>query len=161
MIDLSHRTRVDPSGCWIWTGTKTAAGYGQMMRAGRKLYTHRIAFENVNGPIPAGLLVRHTCDTPACINPAHLLVGTQTDNMGDAAERGRVHSRMRGVTHCVNGHDFTDENTWTDARGWRHCRACARVRAMHTYYRKRGKHIPQLSELVPASRPAGNRRAAK
>jgi hypothetical protein len=64
-------------------------GYGQKTIKGKKVHAHRDAYERANGPIPDGMVVRHTCDNPACINPAHLLIGTQKDNVRDCIERGR------------------------------------------------------------------------
>ena len=73
-----------PTGCVPWVGARTAAGYGTVSVNGRTELAHRIA---VNAP--PGTHVRHTCDTPACVNPAHLLVGTRAENMADMVARGR------------------------------------------------------------------------
>lgn len=81
-------------GCWLWSAC-VVRGYGQAAFRGGRSRTHRIAYEVVNGPIPDGLLVRHTCDVKLCCNPAHLLVGTPADNARDAAERGQL---VRGDT---------------------------------------------------------------
>jgi hypothetical protein len=72
--------------CWEWQGRKSDKGYGRF----KKTRAHRIAYTLVHGPIPEGLIVRHSCDNPACCNPKHLLVGTHQDNMDDALERGRL-----------------------------------------------------------------------
>lgn len=83
--------------CWLWLGKGRQAGYG-VLGAGpgirKNIKAHRASFMLFKGPIPEGMMVRHTCDTPLCVNPAHLLLGTQADNMRDAAERNRV---QRGV----------------------------------------------------------------
>ncbi|MFJ4166312.1 HNH endonuclease signature motif containing protein [Microbacterium sp. NPDC089698] len=76
--------------CIVWTGRRNYHGYGQIQIAGRAIGAHRAAFEASNGPIPDGLVVRHTCDNPPCINPDHLLIGTVADNNRDKAERGRA-----------------------------------------------------------------------
>lgn len=73
--------------CWLWTGTKrNRGGYGQA--PGRKL-AHRASFEAFIGPIPDGLVVMHSCDTPACVNPDHLELGTAADNNRDRQAKGR------------------------------------------------------------------------
>lgn len=81
---------VDASGgvdaCWPWLGARTAGGYGRHGRAA----AHRVAWEIVNGPIPADHSVLHSCDRPECVNPGHLRVGTPADNVAEMIERGRA-----------------------------------------------------------------------
>lgn len=79
-----------PSGCWLWTASTRGKGYGTVWVRGKKRYAHREAYEAVHGAGSAnGLIVRHRCDTPLCVNPAHLVIGTVADNNRDMAERGR------------------------------------------------------------------------
>lgn len=75
--------------CWPWTRSSRNSMHGALSINNVKVYAHRFAFEDVNGAIPDGLVVRHSCDNGLCCNPAHLLVGLQADNMRDAADRGR------------------------------------------------------------------------
>jgi hypothetical protein len=77
------------SGCWEWRGGKGEKGYGQFRAPGRSWIAPRAAHELYIGPIPEGMLVRHTCDNPPCVNPDHLVVGTHIDNNNDKVERGR------------------------------------------------------------------------
>jgi len=81
--------------CWPWQGSKTPNGYGKFALPDRKVGAHRFAYEYFVGPIPDEYLVMHSCDNPPCVNPAHLLVGTNSDNMQDRYRkgRGRVHAR--------------------------------------------------------------------
>lgn len=77
-------------GCWNWNGTRNGYGYGVFLMPGEKpVRAHRYAFERVHGPIPDGLVVMHSCDNPACVNPAHLSVGTRNDNNQDKKRKGR------------------------------------------------------------------------
>ena len=74
--------------CILWTGPKFANGYGVQSKHG-ETYAHRVAWVEANGPIPAFMLVLHSCDTPACVNPAHLRLGTQADNLAEMGRKGR------------------------------------------------------------------------
>lgn len=80
------------TGCWLWTLAWHRQDYGML---DRKVYghcgrAHRIAFEAFRGPIPPGVYVLHKCDTPPCVNPEHLFLGTHSDNMADCARKGRM-----------------------------------------------------------------------
>lgn len=126
------------SGCWLWTAATDRAGYGVTGYAKGGSHTHRahrVSYEAFIGLIPEGMLVCHKCDTPGCVNPDHLFVGTPLDNMLDKARKGRVKCHHRGKTHCVNGHLLSGENVSTK-RGRRDCVVCARARAKAHYYRR-------------------------
>lgn len=94
----AHGYVVNERGCWIWQGDKTYRGYGRMSVKNRSRSVHRLAYEAWVAPIPEGMLIRHKCDTPLCINPEHLTPGTHKDNMRDKYERGRDNT-PRGENH--------------------------------------------------------------
>ena len=75
--------------CWNWTGPVGSNGHGLLYFQGSMHAAHRLAYTFGNGPIPAGLMVRHSCDNPSCCNPRHLLVGTTQDNTADRQARQR------------------------------------------------------------------------
>lgn len=77
--------RGEPQDCWLWTGAKLKSGYGSFQQA----RAHRVSWTLNRGPIPKGKHVCHHCDTPLCVNPAHLFLGTDFDNRQDAIRKGR------------------------------------------------------------------------
>lgn len=94
------KVRRSTHGCWEWAGRRAGGGphylYGYFTIGGRSVPAHRLSWAMANGPIPAGLSVLHHCDNGICVRPDHLFIGTQADNMRDAASKGRLHvSRPR------------------------------------------------------------------
>lgn len=83
-------------GCWEWTGPLTKGGYGQFIFKGVWKKAHRWAYEIFKGIIPCGMCVLHLCDNPCCVNPDHLRLGTQRDNVQDCVSKNRHarHERM-------------------------------------------------------------------
>ncbi len=104
--------------CWVWSGHLNSNGYGVIhvsLHKPRAVLAHRYSWEIHNGPIPDGLFVLHDCptgDNPSCVNPAHLWVGTQADNVKDRDDKGR-RQPLKGVDH---GMAFLTEQDVRDIR---------------------------------------------
>ena len=114
----SHMT----TACHQWTAY-TLNGYGRFRVGAKMIRSHRVSYEIHRGPIPDGLHVLHECDNPTCVNPDHLWLGTNQDNIDDKMAKGRHVSANGEKTHCKHGHEFTEENTYRHS-GRRWCRAC-------------------------------------
>lgn len=90
---------VSCSGCHEWTGSRNAKGYGRFKDGNNRcVLAHRFIYEYLNGPIPHNLYVLHKCDNRCCVNPQHLYLGDQFDNMRDMITRGRS-NKAKGSTH--------------------------------------------------------------
>ncbi len=136
-------TTLDPEkGCLVWMRGATGVGYGTISVGGKTRAAHRVAYALANGSIPKGLVVRHTCNNPLCVNPVHLSIGTHQDNMNDMVAAGRaaigsgrklsdekiamiVGMRIRGATQQAIADEFDvslktvqlilNNHTWIDA----------------------------------------------
>lgn len=111
-------------GCWPWTEGLDSHGYGQFWAKSKNWRGHVYSYMTFKGEIPEGDLVRHTCDNRMCVNPSHLLLGSIEDNARDRDSRGR--GRNSSKTHCPQGHEYTEQNTYLRSNGWRRCKACIR-----------------------------------
>lgn len=96
-------------GCWLWAGSKNADGYGTVSLNGKNQKAHRVSYEVFNGPIPSNMVVMHKCDRPACVNPEHLTLGVQSDNVADMDRKGR---RVAPASENAR----TAKLTWTEVR---------------------------------------------
>lgn len=122
------------NGCWQWTAARGGTGYGHFKLDGKVRAAHALTYELFVGPVPDGLVLDHLCRNRACCNPQHLEAVTHKVNIlrGEnyCAEQARK-------TRCVNGHEFTPENTSVriDSKSGRRCKSCQRDAVAR--YRKR------------------------
>lgn len=114
-LKKTHRERFEAlycpealSGCWLWQGRVNIKGYGRHQINKRREFAHRVAYEMYTGPIPPGMVVMHTCDVPACVNPNHLRIGTNEENMRDMARKGRAARGERGAHARLTSDDVLE-----------------------------------------------------
>jgi hypothetical protein len=117
------------SGCWDWKAFKNPDGYGMFKVNGIMRLAHRVAYQNF---VRSGdhKVVMHICDNPKCVNPTHLIAGTQKDNMKDRLFKGRYVSPTKDRKECINGHPYTNESVRIDKIGKykvKACRICTRI----------------------------------
>lgn len=122
---LLRRREIDDNGCWLWTASLNKSGYGIIWQDRKMSLVHRVSLELAGRPVPEGLVTDHLCRVRRCFNPDHLEAVTHRENtMRSPIAVAAQHARK---THCVNGHPFSDENTYVhteNGRLRRRCRTC-------------------------------------
>jgi hypothetical protein len=154
---IMGRRRFMESGCHEYTGYIGPSGYGDIVFKTQTWKVHRLLWVLLHGPIPEWpkAVVIHSCDNRLCINPEHLSLGTQQDNIRDCVHKGRQASRRK--THCPRGHEYAKHAHYhssptaiQQATPWRACKMCGLVRT-----RKKAGWPEHLWEIPPM--PKGQR----
>jgi hypothetical protein len=112
------------TGCWLWLGSTSEQGYGRTSFMGKSAQAHRVSWL-VHRFDPGKRLVLHRCDNRACVNPDHLFIGTQQDNVDDMMRKGRGYQQPRLVA-CKRGHPMSGKNLYC-WRGKRWCLTCSKA----------------------------------
>ena len=133
-----------PSGCWNWTGY-LCNGYGRVSVKGKPIYAHRYAYELLVAPIPDGLTIDHLCRNRACVNPDHLEPVTRWENTRRAGAIESAARNRRSSAQCVNGHDFSEDNTYWH-NGQRACVTCRRERSKLFHEKNRERRNRQSQD---------------
>jgi hypothetical protein len=129
-LEMRFWARVDrrrPNECWPWLGTLNPEGYGSIVDNGRLRRVTNVSLELAGCPKPPDKHhACHSCDNPACVNPAHLWWGTVSENMLDCVRKGRHPNALK--THCPRGHPLSGDNLYINPKKKTHrnCRECQR-----------------------------------
>ena len=145
----------DPDHCWLWQGLVSGHGYGRLPWRQMNFTAHRISYELHYGSFPSWLLVLHRCDTRLCCRPDHLFLGTHQDNVDDMIAKGHYRREPRGPslrTHCKQGHEYTEENTYHHPVNGRLCRECTRIK---TRRKKKERRAHKRAVKIIAKLAAG------
>lgn len=113
--------------CWIWTGARNTWGYGHLWAGGQRwVAAHRLAFEQMVGPIADGLTIDHLCRNRACVRPEHMEpVSLRTNILRSPIS---VFAARAAASHCIHGHPLSGDNVYVRPNGTRACRTCRRAR---------------------------------
>ena len=106
-VTFEKNVSKDPNGCWLWIKSITSAGYGQLTVNKQYFTAHRYSYMLYNGILSDSDVVRHTCHTPRCCNPAHLIKGTHKDNYHDSKHMHDTASSRRAMQWIVNDKVYT------------------------------------------------------
>lgn len=127
--------------CWLWCGSRMPLGYGKISAYDngkpRQLLAHRVSYELLVGAIPVDMTIDHLCKNPPCVNPEHLEVVTQRENI---LRSNSWCAKRAKATHCIHGHELSGNNLINDPHGWRYCRTCQQRRARERYAKKKNSH---------------------
>lgn len=160
---------IDYPYCREWNAFRNKQGYGQFRFQDRMQKAHRVSWILNKGEIPEELCVLHHCDNPPCVNPDHLWLGTDADNVADRDEKGRGKSHNSNKTHCDKGHPLSGDNLYiVPTTGARQCRTCAaerreankeKITGQQAAYRK--AHKKEITERTAAYYRANKEKKAE
>lgn len=121
-----HFVEEQPTGCWEWRGHLFSTfGYGQFRVGYRNLKAHRISWTLTRGPIPNNVTLDHLCRNPKCVNPEHLEIASNKENILRGTSPTAINARK---THCKRGHEFTPDNLRRQRADRRECLQCYKDR---------------------------------
>lgn len=139
MLDQKVKQRffekvVRTKSCWHWTASLSKDGYGKFKMAYEVIGAHRVSWVIYNGPIKNKLFVLHKCNVRKCVNPKHLYLGTDKDNVRDAMKCGSHSAAKKKLrTHCMRGHPLSGTNLVLSGVK-RICRNCRAFRGRRIYH---------------------------
>jgi hypothetical protein len=133
--------RDDLDGCWNWIGSGGSGGYGSFCAKefGGGVPAHRLSYRLTFGEIDSAAHVHHICRNKLCVNPDHLEVVAASE-----------HKALEDIRTCRRGHEYTEENTHVDAKGYRHCRICSNAAAKRSRAKCVGVLIPSTPKNICA-----------
>lgn len=134
----------DPSGCWLWSERCDPFGYGHFRTRKLTLKAHRVAWTLKRGEIPIDMTLDHLCRVPKCVNPAHLELVTNAENIRRGTSPTALNAKKET---CPNGHVYDVSLS----NGRRACRACMKARKLATYHRRRATDDVSASESLDTS----------
>lgn len=150
---IMERRHFAESGCHEYTGYIDPYGYGDLVFKKRNWKVHRLLWVCLHGPIPEWpeAVVMHSCDNRKCINPEHLSVSTQQDNIRDCVHKVRQASRRK--THCPQGHEYAQTAIFISypshkqqATPWRICRECQKGWNHRNWLKRKAKRASQSAK---------------
>jgi hypothetical protein len=141
---LAGLTYEPNTGCWLWVKC-SSNGYGLIYVMGKNKHAHRLAYEELVGPIPEGLDIDHLCRVRACCNPAHLEPVTRGVNISRGMLPTMARERFSKITHCPQGHAYDEKNTYFYKGSERSCRACSREHQKR--YERKKRALAKLSRV--------------
>lgn len=156
---LLEKVVITEDGCAEWVNYVESNGYARLWVDGKNVLAHRWSYEHHRGPIPAGLVIDHLCRNRACVNPYHLEPVTTLENVLRGIGPEVAAARCQAITHCPQGHEYNEENTFMTANG-RSCKTCKRAGA-RAYYEKNREAVIERARQWHIDNPEKSRAHAR